>query len=50
MTDVTSERSRFDADEQGWFGEPGLFGGRFMPEALVAALDAKQIAAAPPSA
>jgi tryptophan synthase beta chain len=26
----------YDADEQGWFGE---FGGRFMPEALVAALD-----------
>ncbi|MFA6574142.1 MAG: tryptophan synthase subunit beta [Nocardioides sp.] len=30
------ERSRFDADERGWFGD---FGGRFMPEALVAALD-----------
>ena len=27
---------RFDADERGWFGD---FGGRFMPEALVAALD-----------
>jgi len=26
----------YDADERGWFGE---FGGRFMPEALVAALD-----------
>ncbi|CAN5318852.1 tryptophan synthase subunit beta [soil metagenome] len=26
----------YDADEQGWFGD---FGGRFMPEALVAALD-----------
>jgi tryptophan synthase beta chain len=26
----------FDADERGWFGD---FGGRFMPEALVAALD-----------
>ncbi len=28
--------SGFDADERGWFGD---FGGRFMPEALVAALD-----------
>jgi len=28
--------SSFDADEQGWFGD---FGGRFMPEALIAALD-----------
>ena len=28
--------SSFDADERGWFGD---FGGRFMPEALVAALD-----------
>ncbi|WP_193607090.1 tryptophan synthase subunit beta [Nocardioides lijunqiniae] len=28
--------SRYDADERGWFGD---FGGRFMPEALVAALD-----------
>lgn len=28
--------SSFDADELGWFGD---FGGRFMPEALVAALD-----------
>jgi tryptophan synthase beta chain len=27
---------QYDADERGWFGE---FGGRFMPEALVAALD-----------
>ena len=32
--------SGFDADERGWFGEPGQgWGGRFMPEALVAALD-----------
>lgn len=30
----------FDADERGWFGGPESgFGGRFMPEALVAALD-----------
>ena len=28
--------SAYDADERGWFGD---FGGRFMPEALVAALD-----------
>ncbi len=26
----------WDADERGWFGD---FGGRFMPEALIAALD-----------
>ncbi len=31
----------YDADEQGWFGE---FGGRFMPEALVAALDELTVA------
>ncbi|MDF1603109.1 tryptophan synthase subunit beta [Nocardioides sp. YIM 152315] len=30
----------FDADERGWFGPPTTgFGGRYMPEALVAALD-----------
>nr|MBA3782164.1 tryptophan synthase subunit beta [Nocardioides sp.] len=31
----------YDADELGYFGEPGgqQWGGRFMPEALVAALD-----------
>jgi tryptophan synthase beta chain len=33
---ITPDRSPFDADERGWFGD---FGGRFMPEALVAALD-----------
>ncbi len=33
--------SRFDADELGWFGD---FGGRFMPEALVAALDELDVA------
>lgn len=31
--------SRFDADQQGWFGGTGAYGGRFMPEALIAALD-----------
>uniref|UniRef100_UPI002B27BD4A tryptophan synthase subunit beta n=1 Tax=Nocardioides sp. TaxID=35761 RepID=UPI002B27BD4A len=37
-TNPTDPRTpgRFDADEQGWFGD---FGGRFMPEALIAALD-----------
>ena len=30
-------RTRYDADERGYFGE--TWGGRFMPEALVAALD-----------
>ncbi|HEY1135279.1 MAG TPA: tryptophan synthase subunit beta [Nocardioides sp.] len=30
---------RYDADERGYFGEGGQWGGRFMPEALVAALD-----------
>ncbi len=33
--------SGFDADEHGWFGD---FGGRFMPEALVAALDELDVA------
>ena len=36
MTTVPTTPGRFDADEQGWFGD---FGGRFMPEALTAALD-----------
>jgi tryptophan synthase beta chain len=33
--------STWDADEHGWFGDPGgeRWGGRYMPEALVAALD-----------
>ena len=36
---------RYDADERGWFGEPEQgFGGRFMPEALVAALDELTVA------
>jgi len=33
--------SRWDADDRGWFGD---FGGRFMPEALVAALDELTVA------
>ena len=36
---TTTPTSTHDADEHGWFGGPGGFGGRFMPEALVAALD-----------
>ncbi len=36
--------STYDADEQGWFGGPSGFGGRFMPEALVAALDELTVA------
>ncbi|WP_243060241.1 tryptophan synthase subunit beta [Nocardioides sp. SR21] len=36
--------SSFDADERGWFGGAEGFGGRFMPEALVAALDELTVA------
>ncbi len=37
---TTSTTTGHDADPQGWFGGPETgFGGRFMPEALVAALD-----------
>jgi len=40
MTTHPERTTSYDADEHGWFGgaEQG-FGGRFMPEALVAALD-----------
>jgi tryptophan synthase beta chain len=38
---TTVQRGPYDADEQGWFGD---FGGRFMPEALVAALDELTVA------
>ena len=34
----------FDADVRGWFGGDGAFGGRFMPEALIAALDELDLA------
>ena len=37
MSQQTSQPVRYDADERGYFGE--TWGGRFMPEALVAALD-----------
>src|SRR5262245_6948265 len=38
---MTEIRSRFDADELGWFGgvDERRWGGRYMPEALYAALD-----------
>ncbi|TQK70712.1 tryptophan synthase subunit beta [Nocardioides sp. SLBN-35] len=36
--------SKFDADAFGWFGGTGAFGGRFMPEALMAALDELDVA------
>ncbi|MEQ6901707.1 tryptophan synthase subunit beta [Nocardioides sp. YIM 152588] len=38
-TQSTSPGAGFDADDLGWFGGAGAFGGRFMPEALIAALD-----------
>ncbi|HWJ08929.1 MAG TPA: tryptophan synthase subunit beta, partial [Nocardioides sp.] len=34
----------YDADQLGWFGGTGAFGGRFMPEALMAALDELDVA------
>jgi tryptophan synthase beta chain len=40
MTTEVHRTTTFDADAQGWFGSATTgFGGRFMPEALVAALD-----------
>jgi tryptophan synthase beta chain len=46
MTDLDKldERGQWDADEFGWFGGAGAWGGRFMPEALVAALDELTVA------
>ena len=45
MTTHPERTTSYDADEQGWFGDPGSgFGGRFMPEALVAALDELTVA------
>ena len=45
MTTRPERTTTFDADEQGWFGEPQSgFGGRFMPEALIAALDELTVA------
>lgn len=37
MGQPARQRTRYDADDRGYFGE--TWGGRFMPEALVAALD-----------
>ncbi|MCR1781580.1 tryptophan synthase subunit beta [Nocardioides carbamazepini] len=36
--------STYEADALGWFGGTGAFGGRFMPEALIAALDELDVA------
>ncbi|MEO9324632.1 tryptophan synthase subunit beta [Nocardioides sp. C4-1] len=36
---MTTVHDSFAADAQGWFGGASAWGGRFMPEALVAALD-----------
>lgn len=42
---MSTATSPYGADEQGWFGPPATgFGGRFMPEALVAALDELTVA------
>ncbi len=38
---MTAGTNHWDADERGWFGD---FGGRYMPEALVAALDELTVA------
>ncbi|GAW51445.1 MULTISPECIES: tryptophan synthase subunit beta [unclassified Nocardioides] len=45
MTTHQARPPSYDADAQGWFGGAGTgFGGRFMPEALVAALDELTVA------
>jgi tryptophan synthase beta chain len=45
MTTHPERTTSFDADEKGWFGPPSTgFGGRYMPEALVAALDELTVA------
>ncbi|KRB75929.1 tryptophan synthase subunit beta [Nocardioides sp. Root190] len=41
---TTGTTSGYDADGFGWFGGAGAFGGRFMPEALMAALDELDVA------
>ncbi|TIC88601.1 tryptophan synthase subunit beta [Nocardioides sp. GY 10113] len=40
----STAQGTFDADALGWFGGAGAFGGRFMPEALIAALDELDVA------
>ena len=45
MTTNVERPTSYDADAQGWFGGPETgWGGRFMPEALVAALDELTVA------
>ncbi|MBI2243698.1 MAG: tryptophan synthase subunit beta, partial [Nocardioides sp.] len=45
MTTRPERTTTYDADALGWFGGPAEgFGGRFMPEALVAALDELTVA------
>ena len=45
MTTQINRPTTYDADERGWFGGPETgWGGRFMPEALVAALDELTVA------
>src|SRR6195952_852289 len=44
MTTHAHAPTPYDADARGWFGGPEGFGGRFMPEALVAALDELTVA------
>ncbi|GAA4095928.1 tryptophan synthase subunit beta [Nocardioides kongjuensis] len=40
----TDSTDNYGADAFGWFGGTGAFGGRFMPEALMAALDELDVA------
>lgn len=45
MTTHLNERTSYDADPRGWFGGPVEgFGGKFMPEALMKALDELDVA------
>ena len=45
MTTHLNEHTAYDADERGWFGGPAEgFGGKFMPEALMKALDELDLA------
>src|SRR4249919_2778211 len=42
--DKLDQRGQWEADERGFFGDGTSWGGRFMPEALVAALDELTVA------
>jgi tryptophan synthase beta chain len=45
VTTHLSEQTSYDADERGWFGGPlDGFGGKYMPEALMKALDELDVA------